>query len=123
MEKVLGIGGFFFRAEDPEALARWYETNLGINPVPQDYGGQPWQQEAGPTAFAPFPKTTEMFGKPTQQWMLNFRVGSLEKMAEQLRGNGVEVTIDETVYPIGQFGQLSDPEGNPIQLWEEAGTS
>ena len=34
MEKVLGIGGFFFRARDPAALAEWYEKNLGIQKVP-----------------------------------------------------------------------------------------
>ena len=25
MEKITGIGGFFFRSRDPEALAAWYE--------------------------------------------------------------------------------------------------
>jgi glyoxylase I family protein len=25
MEKVTGIGGVFFRARDPQALAAWYE--------------------------------------------------------------------------------------------------
>ena len=34
MEKVQGIGGLFFRAKDPTALAQWYETHLGINPAP-----------------------------------------------------------------------------------------
>ena len=29
MQKVLGFGGFFFRAKDPTALAEWYETHLG----------------------------------------------------------------------------------------------
>ena len=30
MEKVTGIGGFFFRAKDPKTLAVWYEQHLGI---------------------------------------------------------------------------------------------
>jgi hypothetical protein len=34
MEKVTGIGGFFFRAKDPKALGRWYEQHLGILPIP-----------------------------------------------------------------------------------------
>lgn len=36
MEKVLGFGGFFFRARDPVALAAWYEIHLGIAPAPTD---------------------------------------------------------------------------------------
>lgn len=42
MERVTGIGGVFFRAKDPEALARWYEQHLGINPAPRDMDMQPW---------------------------------------------------------------------------------
>ena len=122
MEKVLGIGGFFFRAENPEALGRWYEKNFGINLSPQSYDATPWQQEAGITIFSPFPKTTEMFGNPDRQWMVNFRVRSLDAIVEQLRKNGIEVTVDAEVYPnIGRFAQLKDPEENPIQLWEPQG--
>jgi hypothetical protein len=54
MQKVLGIGGLFFRSENPEQLAKWYETHLGISVVPTSYEQEPWQQEAGPMAFAPF---------------------------------------------------------------------
>jgi len=34
MERVVGIGGFFFRAEDPTSLGQWYLEHLGINMVP-----------------------------------------------------------------------------------------
>src|SRR5438477_8423509 len=34
MEKVTGIGGFFFRAKDPKTLGLWYEQHLGILPIP-----------------------------------------------------------------------------------------
>ena len=30
MERVTGIGGAFFRARDPQALAAWYEEQLGV---------------------------------------------------------------------------------------------
>ena len=78
MERVVGIGGFFFRAKDPKALAKWYEDNLGIPPVPSSYGMPSWRTEAGTTVFAPFPKDTSYFGDPNQQWMLNFRVHDLD---------------------------------------------
>lgn len=118
MEKVLGIGGFFFRADQPAELAQWYKNQLGVDLVPQDYDTPPWQQQAGFTVFAPFPKDTEYFGKPEKQWMINFRVRDLDAMVAQLRSSGVEVTVDEEAYPNGRFANLKDPEDNPIQLWE-----
>ena len=117
-ERVLGIGGFFFRARDPEGLARWYEANLGIAPSPTSYDAQPWRTEAGVTIFAPFPETTRQFGDPSRQWMMNFRVRDLEAMAAQLRANQIAVVIDPQLYPNGRFASLQDPEGNPIQLWQ-----
>ena len=122
MERVLGIGGFFFRAKEPKALAQWYERNLGIEPVPQSYGGPTWRTDAGTTVFAPFPKDTTYFGEPTQQWMINFRVRDLDKMAAQLRANGIVVEVDPQAYPNGRFAKLLDPEGNPIQLWQPDGS-
>ena len=121
MEKVLGIGGFFFRADKPAELAQWYAEHLGVDLAPQDYDTLPWQQQAGSTVFTAFPKDTEYFGKPEKQWMINFRVRDLDAMVAQLRKNGIEVTLDEEIYPNGRFASLTDPEDNSIQLWEPAG--
>ena len=119
MEKVTGIGGFFFRAKDPKALALWYEQHLGILPVPTTEGAASWQQEAGTTAFSPFKETSTYFGDPAKVWMLNFRVRDLDKMAAQLEAAGVAVKVDPESYPgIGRFARLHDPEGNPIELWQ-----
>src|SRR5271170_3266682 len=118
MEKVTGIGGFFFRAKDPKALALWYQQHLGILSIPTSDGGTAWQQEAGATAFAPFPETSKYFGDPQKVWMLNFRVRDLDKMAAQLQAAGIEVKIDSESYPYGRFARLHDPEGNPIELWQ-----
>lgn len=118
MEQVTGIGGFFFRSNEPEALGQWYKDHLGIALVPEDYYHKPWSQEAGMTVFAPFPHDTEYFGRPEQQWMINFRVRNLDAMVEQLRAAKIEVTVDPETYPNGRFAQLQDPEGNPIQLWQ-----
>jgi len=117
-QKVLGIGGLFFRARDPAALAQWYEKHLGIALTPTRYDGQPWRQEAGITVFAPFPDTTDYFGARDRAWMVNFRVRDLSAMVEQLRANGITVKADPTLYPNGRFARLQDPEGNPIELWE-----
>ena len=119
-ERVLGIGGFFFRSGDPKGLAAWYRDHLGIDPVPTAYDQPVWQQTAGPTAFAPFPKATDYFGSPTQTWMLNFRVRNLDAMVAQLRAAHIAVEVDGKTYPNGRFARLHDPDGNPIELWEPA---
>src|SRR5579872_4785958 len=120
MEKVAGIGGLFFRAHDPKALGAWYEQHLGISLTPKSEGGSPWQQEAGPTAFSPFPETTKYFGDPNKAWMVNFRVHDMDKMVGQLRAAGIEVKDPESYADIGRFTRLHDPEGNPIELWQPA---
>jgi glyoxylase I family protein len=120
MEKVAGIGGLFFRAHDPKALGNWYQQHLGISLTPTSEGGTVWQQEAGPTAFTPFPETSKYFGDPQKVWMVNFRVHDLDKMVAQLRTAGIEVKDPETYPGIGRFTRLHDPEGNPIELWQPA---
>ena len=120
MERVTGIGGFFFRAADPAALAAWYEERLGVNRVPTSYGEEPWRQQAGSTAFAPFPHDSAMIGPPEHTWMLNFRVDDLDAMVAQLRAAGESVEVDPERYPNGRFAELRDPEGNGVQLWEPA---
>jgi len=119
MEKVTGIGGFFFRAKDPKALALWYQQHLGVSPIPTDAGESAWQQEAGSTAFSPFKETTGYFGDMAKVWMLNFRVRDMDKMAAQLQAAGIEIKISPPD-PIGRFARIHDPEGNPIELWQPA---
>jgi glyoxylase I family protein len=120
MEKVMGIGGLFFRAHDPTTLAKWYQQHLGISLTPTSYDQPVWQQEAGPTVFSPFPETSDYFGDAHKVWMVNFRVRDLDKMAAQLQAAGITVKIDPQSYPIGRFARLHDPEGNPIELWQAA---
>jgi glyoxylase I family protein len=118
MERVDGIGGFFFRAKEPKVLAKWYADHLGVGLTPGDYNQAPWEQGAGPTAFQPFPADTKYFGRAEQAFMLNFRVRDLDAMVAQLQRADIKVEVDPRTYPNGRFAQLSDPEGNPIQLWQ-----
>jgi len=119
MEKVTGIGGFFFRAKDPKALGLWYQQHLGVSLIPTSPGQSPWQQDAGPTAFAPFKETSSYFGDPQKVWMLNFRVRDLDKMEAQLQAAGIEIKMYPPD-PTGRFARVHDPEGNPIELWQPA---
>ena len=120
MEKVAGVGGLFFRARDPKALGKCYEEHLGTSLTPTSAGGSAWQQEAGPTAFSPFPETSKYFGDASKVWMVNFRVDDMAKMVAQLRAAGIEVKDPESYPGLGSFTRLHDPEGNPIELWQPA---
>ena len=111
---VTGIGGFFFRSDDPEALAAWYETHLGI-------GSPVWQQAAGPTVLAPFPRASDYFAA-NRPFMLNLRVTGLDALLEQLTTAGIAIVTDPQwdAAGFGRFARIHDPEGNPIELWEPA---
>ncbi|KNG93184.1 VOC family protein [Pseudaestuariivita atlantica] len=117
MERVLGIGGFFFRSRDSDALAKWYRDHLGIDLVPTDAEGTPWITEGGATVFAPFAADTTYFA-PDKSFMLNFRVRDLDAMIAQLEKAGIAVTRHEDMPGIGRFAHLTDPEGTPLELWE-----
>lgn len=117
MERVQGIGGVFFRARDPQSLARWYEQHLGI-PI-EEWGGSVMRAEAGDvTVWSPFRDDTEYFGPSGQQLMINYRVGNLDAILEQLRAAGVEVDDNRHEDENGRFGWAVDPEGNRIELWQ-----
>lgn len=113
MAKATGIGGVFFRAQNPEALGAWYQTVLGIT-----IGGAPWQQAAGPTVFQPFPADSAYFAAD-RQWMMNFRVDDLDEMLVQLAAAGIAAeTRADWDGPWGRFARIHDPEDNPVELWE-----
>jgi len=118
VERVIGIGGYFLRSADPTALSTWYRENLGLD---TDENGA-WQQEAGPTVFAPFDADTDYFGSRSQQAMLNFRVRDLDAMLAQLRGLGADIAAEtQDLEGVGKFGWVTDPEGNRVELWQPAG--
>jgi glyoxylase I family protein len=121
MERVNGIGGVFFKSNEPGTLSAWYAERLGVDTPPQSYGGEVWRQDAGPTVFAPFgPEHADSPYLGPSGWGINFRVDDLDAMVDQLRASGLEVDVDTELYPNGRFAQLQDPEGNAIQLWEPA---
>ena len=112
---VVGIGGVFFRANDPEALRAWYRDHLGIAAD----GGYEWMQQAGPTVFMPFPRDTDHF-PAAKQWMINLRVTDLDQLLSSLRDAGIAVATnpDWDAPETGRFARIIDAEGNPVELWE-----
>jgi predicted enzyme related to lactoylglutathione lyase len=120
MERVTGIGGVFFRARDPEALASWYEEHLGV-PVSEGEGeSYAIFPESRNTVWSPFAESTD-YWPAEKQAMVNFTVGDLDAMLAQLRAAHVEVDDKiEQLDGIGRFGWAVDPEGNRFELWEPA---
>jgi len=121
---VLGVGGIFFRANDPEALSAWYREHLGVGAgcvAPE--AGEPddwvWKVQGGPLVFAPFKADTDYWAAD-KQVMLNLRVRDLDSLLEELNASGIEViTKPEWNDPaMGQFARVHDPEGNAVELWE-----
>lgn len=121
---VLGMGGLFFRAKDPEALSAWYRDHLNIGPgCSGDPAAAPsewfWQTQGGPFVFAPFKKASDYFAAD-KAFMINLRVSALSDMIRDLSAAGVAVeTRAEWDSPeTGRFARIRDPEGNAIELWE-----
>lgn len=119
MGRVTGIGGIFFRSSDAAALARWYETHLGVDPVPTGPDSVPWTTAAGVTVFAPFAADSGYF-PADRQFMVNFRVADLGAMLAQLRAAGIAPFNENEVAGIGHFAHILDPEGNAIEPWQPA---
>jgi predicted enzyme related to lactoylglutathione lyase len=112
---VTGIGGIFFRAREPEALAEWYGTHFGLTAP----GEVTWHQQAGPTVFAPFAADTDYFAAD-KQFMLNLRVDDLDTLLADLRRAGIEVLTDPSwdTPETGRFARVHDPENNAIEIWQ-----
>ena len=132
--RVTGVGGIFFKAQNPAKLADWYRTHLGIALDAAGKGEQAMQyhpfkwrekdhpETMGATVFSIFPANTKYFGPGSSSFMMNFRVANLEQLLAQLKQEGVSVddkiTGDESN---GRFAWAIDLEGNRIELWEPKG--
>lgn len=127
MERVRGIGGIFFKATDPAALARWYADHLGV-PV-EEWGGAVfrWREHdpagAAYTVWNAFASETTYFAPSTAPFLINFRVDDLDAMLAQLRAAGVEVLPEVEESDFGRFGWCLDLEGNKVELWQPATAS
>ncbi len=121
---VLGIGGLFFRARDPDALNAWYKRHLNVGAGCSADATGPvdawtWGAQGGPTVFAPFKADSDYFAAD-KQYMLNLRVSEIDALLASLSAAGVEVTTKpEWDDPAtGRFARIHDPEGNAIELWQ-----
>lgn len=122
MKKVTGIGGIFFKCNDPDKMKEWYKTHLGLDT--NEYGATfEWKEASdstknGSTQWSPFPETTKYFEPSAKDFMVNYRVADLEALVEELKKEGVTIVDEIETYDYGKFVHIIDMEGNKIQLWE-----
>jgi len=118
MKRVTGLGGIFFKSEDPEKLYAWYEAHLGLKRESNEAVVFKWRdagdEKEGRTVWAIFAKRSKYFDPSPSQFMLNFRVEDLDALLAALRAEGEKVEE----YDYGRFAWIMDPEGNRIELWE-----
>ena len=123
MKRVTGIGGIFFKTNDPDNLKAWYRDHLGILPNEDGYIIFEWREkdrpeEMGFTAWSLFKEETTYFEPSSSPFMINYRVADLHALLDQLRKEGVTVMDRVEEYDYGRFGWIIDPDGNKIELWE-----
>jgi predicted enzyme related to lactoylglutathione lyase len=124
MKRVTGIGGIFFKSDNPQELYQWYETHLGIQRTPDGSGSMfEWRDvgdpnKTGATVWSVFPRDTKYFEPSRSTFMINYRVEDLDGLLEELKKEGVEVDFRREDHDYGRFAWITDPDGNRIELWE-----
>jgi predicted enzyme related to lactoylglutathione lyase len=118
MKRVTGIGGVFFKAQNPERLYAWYEKHLGLQGKPGEGVVFHTPAEGGITVFSIFPCDTTYFQPGRPDFMINFRVEDLDGLLADLRAEGVEIDPKREDFEYGRFAWIMDPEGNRIELWQ-----
>ena len=117
MAKVLGIGGVFFKAQDPKAVRDWYARVLGFDI--QDWGGVIWPHPAtGHGNWSVFEASSDYYAPSTAPFMVNYIVDDLDGVLAKARAAGAEPVGDPIDGEYGRFGWLMDPAGVKLELWE-----
>lgn len=122
MKKVTGLGGVFFKCEDPQNMNEWYAKNLGL--ATSEYGATfEWRQadnpaKKGATAWCTFPQDTKYFNPSAKPFMINYRVEDIVALVAELKKENVTIVDEIVEYEYGKFVHVLDPEGNIIELWE-----
>ena len=121
MKRVTGIGGIFFKSQDPKRLGAWYREHLGLDV--SEWGGAIFQwggpeSPSGMTIWSPFAADTDKMEPSSASFMVNFRVADLDALLAVLRAEGCNVIDNTEPSDFGKFGWVIDPDGNKVELWE-----
>ena len=120
--RATGIGGIFFKCQDPDSLRQWYADHLGLKV--NQYGSlfetrnvdRP--EERNFLQWSTFSKGSKYMEPSQREFMINYRVVNIEALLEQLQAAGIEQIGELETYDYGKFAHVMDPEGNKLELWE-----
>jgi catechol 2,3-dioxygenase-like lactoylglutathione lyase family enzyme len=118
-KRVTGIGGVFFKTDDPKKMREWYSKHLGVEGIFK------WLEVTNPNAsvpaqtiWSPFKQDTTYFAPSEKPFMFNYRVENLIELLNILREEGIQQVGEMEEHPYGKFAWITDPENNKIELWE-----
>lgn len=120
--KVIGLGGIFFKCKDPQMVKEWFDQNIGL--ITNEYGSMfefrliNNPEEIGYLQWSPFSEKTNYFQPSEKELMINYRVKNLKKLMNELKENNVTILDSIESYEYGKFLHIMDPENNKIELWE-----
>ena len=120
--KVTGVGGVFFKCNDPDAVKEWYGKNLGFDI--DAYGSSfRFKKMEDPTKngylqWSPFKQNTDYFDPSEKEFMFNYRVQNLDQLLVNLKEAGITILDEVQAFDYGRFVHILDLEGNKIELWE-----
>ncbi|MFZ1751774.1 MAG: VOC family protein [Saprospiraceae bacterium] len=122
MKRVTGIGGIFFKTQDPTATKAWYAKHLGLE---TDQWGASFKfkkmedpTKTGYLQWSPFKDDTDYFEPSQKEFMINYRVDDLVALVDVLKAEGVTICDEISSYDYGKFVHILDADGNKIELWE-----
>src|ERR1700722_16847021 len=107
MATITGFGGAFVRANDPEALYKWYEQHLGLKRADGCFGF-PASTQRAQVVFAFF-KPDDAYFPPPQKGMINLQVDDLDGVPDPLTAAAFSVDPKRDSYDFRKFGWFTDP--------------
>ena len=122
MKKVTGLGGIFFKSNNPQKTREWYKTHLGIES--ESWGAQfNWRDKDNPeiigySVWSPFKNDTTYFEPSVKEFMINYRVDNLVDLLAELKKEGINQIGEMVEDEFGKFAWIMDPDDNKLELWE-----
>jgi D-3-phosphoglycerate dehydrogenase len=118
MKRVIGIGGIFFKSENPQELYDWYEKHLGIQRQPHGQGASfHWREPQAADGTEPGPKGLYWVVRPPADYEI-FRceqseLHGLDELLEDLKKSGIEIDPHRENHDYGRFAWDHRPRRQP----------